>query len=108
MPSLNRSSRSAKYKPNCLVPLLRCFQVLLRKLILEQVGGARACPATAGAVLALTLCMAVVAQPTTKSAGFNLRIPVGNALIANKFCVFCVFCVKQNIIGTQTSQKYRT
>ena len=40
MPSLNRSSRSAKYKPNCLVPLLRCFQVVLRKLILEQVGGA--------------------------------------------------------------------
>ena len=38
MPSLNRSSRSAKYKPNCLVPLLRCFQVVLRKLILEQVG----------------------------------------------------------------------
>ena len=35
---------------------------------------ARACPATAGAVLALTLRMAVVAQPTTKSANFNLRI----------------------------------
>ena len=50
--------------------------------------------------------MAVVAKPTTKSAGFNLRIPIGNALIANKFCVFCVFCVKQNIIGTQTSQNY--
>jgi hypothetical protein len=65
---------------------------------------ARACPATAGAVLALTLRMAVVAKPTTKSAGFNLRMPVDNALIANKFCVFCVFCVKQNIIGTQTSR----
>jgi hypothetical protein len=45
--------------------------------------------------------MAVVAQPTTKSAGFDLRIPIGNALIANKFCVFCVFCVKQNIIGVK-------
>ena len=58
--------------------------------------------------------MAVVAKPTTKSAGFNLRIPVGNTLITNKFCVFRVFCVKQNIIGvkqkkfigTQTSQNY--
>ena len=35
---------------------------------------ARACPATAGAVLALILRMAVVAKPTTKSAGLYSRI----------------------------------
>ena len=86
---------------------LNYFHSYLHKVLFEFADFvARASPATAGAVIALILRMEVVAKPTTKSAGFNLRIPVGNALVTNKFCEFCGFCVKENIIGVEVKDIY--